>query len=589
MLFCRFWIYFSYLTFINNYMRYGLFSYSTSNIGDEVQSIAAKQFLPPEILTYFDRDNIDNTDISEKTKLIMNGWFTHKPENWPPKNTLLDPLLISFHIANEWWSSAKKLLTKESLDFYTKHGPIGCRDLDTETLLREKGIDAYFSGCLTLTLKNKFKKRNNTIYIVDVDEKVIKFIPKSIRKNAKLITHIVWSWRRYDSSYKFSLAQKRLDEYAQAKLVITSRIHCALPCLAFGTPVIFIHQNLADPRFSGLLEYLHHYSVSNILTGNTIVDWENIQHNPRDISILREKLKDTCIWFIGKNYYDNKRVFEEGVSIINASKNRTENLKKSLKTWLTHKEVSEIILVDWSCDIPLEIALKEFLHDKRITIIRAENQNRWLLSKSFNLAADFVTKDKILKLDADILLKEDFFQKHVLENGNFYRGNWKNARDHNEQHLMGVGFFYTDDILKIGGYNELLTTWGYDDNDLYNRLKENNISEIEIDNDSLYHTPHGDDMRFKYQKSSRNKSLEIGKNALLTQRYTWNKKKKRNFWKIMQINTNSYVVTEKKYDRIMNHIRDTLLRNIILFIHIPFILIKNPKITLKIVQILWKR
>jgi len=91
------------------------------------------------------------------------------------------------------------------------------------------------------------------------------------------------------------LAQKRLDEYAQAKLVITSRIHCALPCLAFGTPVIFIHQNLADPRFSGLLEYLHHYSVSNILTGNTIVDWENIQHNPRDISILREKLKDTCI------------------------------------------------------------------------------------------------------------------------------------------------------------------------------------------------------------------------------------------------------------------------------------------------------
>jgi len=63
--------------------------------------------------------------------------------------------------------------------------------LDTETLLREKGIDAYFSGCLTLTLKNKFKKRNNTIYIVDVDEKVIKFIPKSIRKNAKLITHIV--------------------------------------------------------------------------------------------------------------------------------------------------------------------------------------------------------------------------------------------------------------------------------------------------------------------------------------------------------------------------------------------------------------
>lgn len=117
-------------------MKYGLFSYSTSNIGDEVQSIAARQFLPPETLTYFDRDSIDDTQISEKTKLIMNGWFTKKPQNWPPKNTLIDPLLISFHIANEWGSSVENLLTPESLDFYKKHGPVGCRDKNTESLLR---------------------------------------------------------------------------------------------------------------------------------------------------------------------------------------------------------------------------------------------------------------------------------------------------------------------------------------------------------------------------------------------------------------------------------------------------------------------
>lgn len=102
-------------------MKYGLFSYSTSNIGDEIQSIAAKQFLPSEAVTYFDRDNIDNTHISEKIKLIMNGWFTHKPQNWPPKNTLIEPLLISFHMANEWGSSVENLLTPESLDFYKKH------------------------------------------------------------------------------------------------------------------------------------------------------------------------------------------------------------------------------------------------------------------------------------------------------------------------------------------------------------------------------------------------------------------------------------------------------------------------------------
>ncbi|WP_264821067.1 polysaccharide pyruvyl transferase family protein [Acinetobacter schindleri] len=32
-----------------------------------------------------------------------------------------------------------------------------------------------------------------------------------------------------------------LEKYSTAKLVITSRIHCALPCLAMGTPVIYIN------------------------------------------------------------------------------------------------------------------------------------------------------------------------------------------------------------------------------------------------------------------------------------------------------------------------------------------------------------
>jgi hypothetical protein len=240
---------------------------------------------------------------------------------------------------------------------------------------------------------------------VDIDGRVKKYIPTEIAKNAHYRTHLVpRSEKQKNSKYKFSLAQKRLDEYAQAKLVITSRLHCALPCLAFGTPVIFIHKNLKDPRFDGLLEYLHHYSVEDIITNTIAVDWENTNENPKDISIIRENLKERCIQFIGRNYYDNTRGLEEGISIINASKNRTENLKKSLQTWLKQKEVSEIILVDWSCDTPLENELQEFLDDKRIKIVRVENQPQWLLSKAFNLAIDFVTKDKILKLDADIML-----------------------------------------------------------------------------------------------------------------------------------------------------------------------------------------
>lgn len=35
-------------------------------------------------------------------------------------------------------------------------------------------------------------------------------------------------------------AKYLIRKYAKAKLVVTSRIHCALPCLGIETPVIFV-------------------------------------------------------------------------------------------------------------------------------------------------------------------------------------------------------------------------------------------------------------------------------------------------------------------------------------------------------------
>jgi len=64
-------------------VKYGLLTYRMENIGDEIQSIAARQFLP-RVDVYVERDSLNKVVSDEKIKLIMNGWFTHKPENWPP-------------------------------------------------------------------------------------------------------------------------------------------------------------------------------------------------------------------------------------------------------------------------------------------------------------------------------------------------------------------------------------------------------------------------------------------------------------------------------------------------------------------------
>ncbi|NQD72865.1 polysaccharide pyruvyl transferase family protein, partial [Sphingobacterium shayense] len=55
---------------------------------------------------------------------------------------------------------------------------------------------------------------------------------------------------------------------SRAKLVVTSRIHCALPCLAMGTPVIFLNGgfegfgNRFNSRFEGLIDFFNRVDIS---------------------------------------------------------------------------------------------------------------------------------------------------------------------------------------------------------------------------------------------------------------------------------------------------------------------------------------
>lgn len=57
---------------------------------------------------------------------------------------------------------------------------------------------------------------------------------------------------------RFELAKALLQRYANAKLVITSRIHAALPCLGLGTPVILICP-YDRKRFDGIAELLNYF------------------------------------------------------------------------------------------------------------------------------------------------------------------------------------------------------------------------------------------------------------------------------------------------------------------------------------------
>ena len=136
-------------------MKYKLLSVNkvpfieTRNIGDYIQALAASQYYP-QIDGFIDREELDEYE-GEEAKVIMNGWYMHSPEHWPPTDRIR-PLLVSFHIC----SAVKDFFTAErSLAWLKKHEPVGCRDKFTEELLGNCGIRTWFSACLTLTLGMK--------------------------------------------------------------------------------------------------------------------------------------------------------------------------------------------------------------------------------------------------------------------------------------------------------------------------------------------------------------------------------------------------------------------------------------------------
>tara|TARA_R110002012_G_scaffold283304_2_gene473574 strand:+ start:18936 stop:19904 length:969 start_codon:yes stop_codon:yes gene_type:complete len=279
-------------------MKYGLLSYDENkrffNVGDNIQSLAAKQFLP-QVDRYVNRERLAEYE-GEELQLIMNGWFTHNIHNWVPSEAIR-PIFVSFHMNN---TAAPFMLSEKGIAYLKKHEPIGCRDQFTADTLNAKGIDAYFSGCLTLTLdsyKVDDAERGDEIYIVDPlysyprPEKIFynakatvrnilngtvfqlgkkkkhlkNFISKELLKTAIYVNQEPPA-NTYTDAQKFTMAEELLNKYAKAKLVITSRIHCALPCLAMGTPVIFVNgfDSFVDScRFDGILELFNRIDVNS--------------------------------------------------------------------------------------------------------------------------------------------------------------------------------------------------------------------------------------------------------------------------------------------------------------------------------------
>ena len=292
--------------------QYGLFCYDTRNIGDEIQSLAAKRFLP-EVDYYINRDNIDSSihDPSNTVKFIANGWYLEpsvvdNKKHWPPTSSNLLPLFISMHLDP---TKAYKLFKKpSSIDYLKKHSPIGARDLSTQKFLESLNVPTYFSGCMTLTLLPDPKiSKSNYVLAVNVNNKIIETMAQ--RTKRPIIKIDTLHAGILSTQERFKIAQYYLTLYQSAHCVVTTRLHTMLPCLALGTPVIAITTDDKN-RFSGLIELTNSYSEQEFIN-NSKINLDHPPQNPRKFIPLRDNLIKKCKEFTG---YDSKSSYLNDLS-----------------------------------------------------------------------------------------------------------------------------------------------------------------------------------------------------------------------------------------------------------------------------------
>lgn len=270
------------------------------NIGDDIQAVAAKRFLPEGSIPII-RERVAQFSYQEKVKTLMSGWFMYRlplpSTSWPPSSDI-DPLLISMHFDPDCFSY---VFTEEGVAYLKKYGSVGARDLSTLRELQKRGIPSYFSGCLTLTLENSHTTREGIIYAVDLSRECVEWIRKHTKHRVEEIYHGYYTiLPGMNISDRLALAERFLEKYATATCVVTSRLHACLPCLAFKTPVLLVREGL-DRRFEGLEHLMRRCTPSELLKNRVDFDFNNPPENPSFYLSIRNDLINRVTSWVRKN------------------------------------------------------------------------------------------------------------------------------------------------------------------------------------------------------------------------------------------------------------------------------------------------
>lgn len=276
----------------------GILTYDTINIGDWTQTAATmyvwwQHFKRPDTfkgfvekciatstmmdipITWINRDLIKTFTKPagiDEVVIVCNGWWMHKKNNeyqFPPPEWIT-PMYISMHIHDP------TLLQKDVITHLKKHEPVGCRDLSTKKVLEQHGVDAYFSGCVTMIFNIK-DIQLGFIQTVDYSKNILHIDPPARTPTTPEV--ITKSQHHSNGVTLTNIIQSVQDliNYMYATKVVTLRLHMWLPLACNDCNVVLMNNTTKKEfvngdkdnayqsvnRFNGLTELVYNKAVLN--------------------------------------------------------------------------------------------------------------------------------------------------------------------------------------------------------------------------------------------------------------------------------------------------------------------------------------
>ena len=228
--------------------------------------------VPQEDIVYIDIDELgtyDGPDVKLPVSMPLINHCEHGIAGMFSKK--ITPVFFFFLILRD-------SLAPEEVEYLKRYEPIGCRDEKAFILMKQYGIDAYLGGCLTVTLPKRQQnpRKQKKVFIVDPPKDLQKYIPQSIINEAIWDTHIYYGNLEDPMQKAKEQYRKYFDE---ARLVITGLLHAAIPCMAYGIPVVLAREYLSY-RFEWVEALLPIYTKEN---------YKDINWNPTPIRLEEHK------------------------------------------------------------------------------------------------------------------------------------------------------------------------------------------------------------------------------------------------------------------------------------------------------------